>query len=119
MNKITTIILLVVSVGIAGKLKIVTSTTDLADIASTIGGDHVSVSSIARGNQDPHYVEVLPSYMIKVKRADIYFMVGMELDLWAQQIIDGSRNRKLEVVDCSTVIKPLEKANWKSGRQYG
>ncbi len=73
-----------------------------------IGGDHVTVTSIARGNQDPHYVEILPSYMVKVRKADIYFMVGMELDLWAQQIIDGSRNRKVMVVDCSVEINKME-----------
>jgi|TARA_B100001971_G_scaffold49983_1_gene45235 ABC-type Zn uptake system ZnuABC Zn-binding protein ZnuA len=87
---------------------VVTSTTDLADIVKTIGGDRVTVTSIARGNQDPHYVEVLPSYMIKVRKADLYFMVGMELDLWAQQIIDGSRNRKIVVVDCSMEINKME-----------
>ncbi len=91
-----------------GKVTVVTSITDLADIAKTIGGKRVKVTSIARGNQDPHYVEVLPSYMMKVKRADIYLQVGMELDLWAQQIIDGSRNRDLQIVDCSQGIHRLE-----------
>jgi zinc/manganese transport system substrate-binding protein len=86
----------------------VSSTTDIADIVKIIGGDHVTVTSIARGNQDPHYVEILPSYMVKVRKADIYFMVGMELDLWAQQIIDGSRNRKVMVVDCSVEINKME-----------
>ena len=90
------------------KVKIVTSTTDLADIVKSIGGDLVTVNSIAKGNQDPHYVEILPSYMIKVRKADIYFMVGMELDLWAQQIIDGSRNRKVLIVDCSAQINRME-----------
>ncbi len=102
------IILVMISSVFGGKIKVVTSTTDLADIVSQIGGDRVTVSSIARGNQDPHYVEVLPSYMIKVKRAHIYFMVGMELDLWAEQIIDGSRNRHLIIVDCSKDIEPME-----------
>ena len=46
--------------------------------------------------------------MVKVRKADIYFMVGMELDLWAQQIIDGSRNRKVMVVDCSVEINKME-----------
>ena len=91
-----------------GKVRIVSSTTDIADIVKIIGGDHVTVTSIARGNQDPHYVEILPSYMLKVRKADIYFMVGMELDLWAQQIIDGSRNRKVMVVDCSVEINKME-----------
>ena len=91
-----------------GKVRIVSSTTDIADIVKIIGGDNVTVTSIARGNQDPHYVEILPSYMVKVRKADIYFMVGMELDLWAQQIIDGSRNRKVMVVDCSVEINKME-----------
>jgi len=38
----------------------------------------------------------------------LYFMVGMELDLWAKQIIDGSRNQKIEVVDCSVEIEKME-----------
>ena len=89
-------------------MTVVTSTTDLADIVKQVGGDRVMVTSIARGNQDPHYVEILPSYMMKVRKADIYFMVGLELDLWAQYIIDGSRNRKLKVVDCSVEINKME-----------
>ena len=104
---------------IGEKINVVTSTTDLADIAKTIGGNRVTVTSIARGNQDPHYVEVLPSYMIKVKRADVYFMVGMELDLWAQQIIDGSRNRNLKIVDCSADVIPLEKPTGKVDASLG
>jgi len=102
------IILLILFSFLFGKVNVVTSTTDLADIVKQVGGDRVMVTSIARGNQDPHYVEILPSYMMKVRKADIYFMVGLELDLWAQYIIDGSRNRKLEVVDCSVEINKME-----------
>jgi ABC-type Zn uptake system ZnuABC Zn-binding protein ZnuA len=91
-----------------GKVQVVTSTTDLKDIAETIGGDRVVLTSIARGNQDPHYVEILPSYMMKVRKADLYLQVGMELDLWSQRIIDGSRNRKIRIVDCSRDIGALE-----------
>lgn len=92
----------------SGRVRVVTATTDLKDITEAIGGDRVTVTSIARGNQDPHYVEVLPSYMLKVKKADLYLMVGMELDLWSDRIIDGSRNRKLRIVDCSKDIERLE-----------
>jgi len=99
---------LIMSAVLFGKVRVVASITDLADIAQTIGGDKVKVTSIARGNQDPHYVEVLPSYMMKVRRADVYLQVGMELDLWSRQIIDGSRNSKLQIVDCSQDINRLE-----------
>ncbi|MBC8375105.1 MAG: zinc ABC transporter substrate-binding protein [FCB group bacterium] len=99
---------LVLSISLEAKINVVASITDLANIANQIGGKHVNTLSIARGSQDPHFVEVLPSYMIKVKRADVYLMVGMELDQWAEQIIDGSRNSDLRIVDCSENIIPLE-----------
>lgn len=88
--------------------RIVTSTTDLASIAELIGGEHVKVESICRGAGDPHFVQMLPSYMVKVARADIYLRVGMDLDFWANQIIDGSQNGKLIIVDCSQNIEPME-----------
>ncbi len=90
------------------KVNVVTSTTDLASIARMIGGDNVDVTSIARGTADPHFVEVLPSYMVRVQKAKVYLKLGMDIDRWAAPIIDGSRNGKLVVVDCSQNIAPLE-----------
>jgi ABC-type Zn uptake system ZnuABC Zn-binding protein ZnuA len=92
----------------AAKINVVASTTDLASIAKAVGGDAVEVTSINRGSADPHFVEVLPSYMMRVKKAQVYLMVGMDLDRWAQPIIDGSRNGSLLVVDCSKNIPPAE-----------
>jgi len=94
--------------GAVAKLRVVSSSTNLASIAEIIGGDDVDVTSIAKGTADPHNVEVLPSYMIKVKRADIYLEVGLGLDLWAKQIIDGSRNSRLVIVNCSAGIPALK-----------
>jgi zinc/manganese transport system substrate-binding protein len=93
----------------AAKLRVAASITDLASIASSVGGDQVEVFAIARPNTDVHRVEVLPSYMIQVSRANLYLKVGLGLDQWADGIIDGSRNAKLQVLDCSRDITPLEK----------
>ena len=93
----------------AAKIKVAASTTDLASIASSVGGDEVETFSIARPTADAHRVEVLPSYMVKVSRAQIYLKVGLGLDQWADQIIDGSRNETLVVVDCSGGVPVLEK----------
>lgn len=106
---LTSMMLFTACAGASGAVKVVASTTDLASIAELIGGDKVEVRSIAGGTADPHYVEVLPSYMIRVAKADIYLKVGLDLDRWANEIIDGSRNGKLVVVDCSARIKPLER----------
>ncbi|HTW92132.1 MAG TPA: metal ABC transporter substrate-binding protein [bacterium] len=91
------------------KLTVAASLPDLASIAAYVGGDRVSAFSIARPNADPHSVEVLPSYMVRVSRADVYLKVGMSLDQWADQIIDGSRNGRIRIVDCSNGIAVLEK----------
>jgi ABC-type Zn uptake system ZnuABC Zn-binding protein ZnuA len=93
--------------GAGAKVKVVTSTTDLASITEMVGGDLIEVTSIAKGTADPHFVEVLPSYMIKVKRADVYLKVGLDLDRWADRIIDGSRNNDLVIIDCSRSIDPM------------
>ncbi|MBI3671147.1 MAG: zinc ABC transporter substrate-binding protein, partial [Acidobacteria bacterium] len=65
----------------AGKLYIVTATTDLAALAQEVGGDRVEVESIARGYQDPHYVEAKPSFLLKLKRADLLLVVGLQLEI--------------------------------------
>jgi zinc/manganese transport system substrate-binding protein len=89
-------------------VKVVTSLPDLADIARQIGGDRVKVDFIVRGDQNPHFVEVKPSYMMKLKSADVFLLIGMELEMWAPQIIDGSRNASLDVVDLSGNVQKLE-----------
>jgi zinc/manganese transport system substrate-binding protein len=102
-------LLLVLCTGFSGAaVKVVTTLPDLADLTRQVGGDRVTVDNIVRGDQNPHFVEVKPSYMMKLKSADLLFMIGMDLEMWAPQIIDGSRNTKIEVVDLSKHITKLE-----------
>ncbi|MBK7045624.1 MAG: zinc ABC transporter substrate-binding protein [bacterium] len=93
----------------SGRLQVVASINDLASIAASVGGEDVEVAAIARATSDVHRVEVLPSYMVRVARAKVYLKVGLALDQWADQIIDGSRNTKLAVIDCSRAITALDK----------
>jgi ABC-type Zn uptake system ZnuABC Zn-binding protein ZnuA len=87
---------------------VVTSTSDLADLVRIAGGDRVQVDNIVWGDQNPHYIDVKPSYMMKLRHARLFFIVGMDLEKWAQQIVDGSRNSSLAVVDLSAHITKLE-----------
>lgn len=91
------------------KVRVAASTNDLASIASSVGGDDIEVFAIARPGADPHRVETLPSYMVKVSRAQVYLKVGLGLDPWADAIIQGSRNSAIEVVDCSKGVAVLER----------
>ncbi len=99
---------LTASSGFGSKLKVVASTPDLAEFVRAVGKDRVEVDFIVRGNQNPHYVDIKPSYMMKLRSADAFVIVGMQLELWAPQIIDGSRNANLMIIDCSRPIAKLE-----------
>src|SRR3954465_11279799 len=64
-----------------GKLNVVATTEDLASIGREVGGDHIAIESIARGYQDPHFVEAKPSFILKLQRADLIVVVGRELEI--------------------------------------
>jgi zinc/manganese transport system substrate-binding protein len=89
-------------------LRVVTTTSDLAALVRTVGGNRVQVDALVKGTQDPHHIEVLPSYMMKLRQADLFFTIGMDLDLWALPLRDGSRNANLVMIDCSSAIQRLE-----------
>jgi zinc/manganese transport system substrate-binding protein len=103
----------------AAKVRVATSTNDLGSIAAAVGGDQVDVVPLCRPNADPHRVEVLPSYMVRVSRAQLYLKVGLSLDQWADQIIDGSHNSSLVIVDCSKGVPVLEKPAGKVDASMG
>jgi len=104
---------------VAAQVRVVASTADLAYFAREMGGDLVEVTAIARPTADVHFVEVRPSYMMKVQRTDVVLKVGLELDLWMDQIIDGSRNSRQVIVDCSRYVEPLEVPDFKADARYG
>ena len=96
------------------KLQIMTATTDLAALAEEIGGDKVAVESVARGYQDPHFVEAKPSFLLKLRHADLLIVVGLELEIgWLPPLISQSTNPKIQVgapgyFDASRFAKILE-----------
>src|SRR4030088_2305929 len=79
------------------KLKVITATTDLASLAQEVGGDKIEVESIARGYQDPHFVDAKPSFLLKLKRADLLIVVGLDLEIgWLPPLINQSTNPKIQ-----------------------
>ncbi len=73
-------LLLLILLSVPEPLHVVTTTTDLADIARTVGGEHVDVRSLCRGPEDPHFLEARPSFLRLVNRADLVMVIGMELE---------------------------------------
>lgn len=79
----------------ASKIPVVATTTDLKALVEAVGGDLVDVDALARGTQNPHDLEVRPSLMVKVRRADLLVMNGLELDQWAEVVVQGAGNSRV------------------------
>ncbi|HEY1272118.1 MAG TPA: metal ABC transporter substrate-binding protein [Terriglobales bacterium] len=98
----------------AKQLTVVTSTTDMAALAHEVGGDKVSVDSIARGYQDPHFVEAKPSFLLRLRQADLLISVGLQLEIgWLPPLITQSGNPRIQVgaagyLDASQFAEILE-----------
>src|SRR6478736_4522277 len=98
----------------AGTIKVVTTLPDFKSITELIGGDKVSVSSIATGYQNPHFVDPKPSYIIGLSKADLFVTVGLDLEIgWSPQLLASSRNTKIQkgaegYVDASEDISLLQ-----------
>jgi zinc/manganese transport system substrate-binding protein len=95
-------------------VNVVTSTQDLAAIVTEVGGNKVSVEAMAKGYQDPHFVEAKPSFIIKLHGADLLVAVGRELEIgWLPPLITQSRNAKIQpggpgYLDASLTAKILD-----------
>jgi ABC-type Zn uptake system ZnuABC Zn-binding protein ZnuA len=95
------VLLLTAAAGItqaASKLNVMTATQDIASLAREVGGDLVNADSIAMGYQDPHFVEPKPSFLLKLQKADLLVVVGLQLEIgWLPPLITQSRNPKIQV----------------------
>ncbi|HQQ76515.1 MAG TPA: metal ABC transporter substrate-binding protein [Thermoanaerobaculia bacterium] len=80
----------------AKRLKVVTTLSDFASLAATIGGDRVQTDSLAKGYQDPHFVEPKPSFVLKLHDADVLIVAGLELEIgYLPPLLDQARNEKI------------------------
>jgi ABC-type Zn uptake system ZnuABC Zn-binding protein ZnuA len=109
----------------AKKLKVVTSLTDLASLTQEVGGDKVDVEALAKGYQDPHFVEPKPSFLLKLRNADLLISVGLDLEIgWLPPLITQSGNSKIQpagigYLDASQFAEILDIPQGKVSRAEG
>jgi zinc/manganese transport system substrate-binding protein len=107
------------------KLNVIATTEDLASIAREVGGDRITIESIAKGYQDPHFVEAKPSFILKLQKADLLIVVGRELEIgWLPPLVQQSRNGKIQpgaegYLDASLTAQILEIPNGNITRAMG
>jgi zinc/manganese transport system substrate-binding protein len=109
----------------AAALRVVSSIPTLGSLAKEVGGDRVEVESLAKGYQDPHFVEPKPSLMLVLNKADLLLHVGLDLEIgWLPPLVLGSRNPKIQTgglgnLDCSRAIPVLDVPTTKVDRSMG
>src|SRR5215213_9833385 len=107
------------------QLKVVTSTTDLYDIAKAVGGQNITAMHIGEGYQDPHFIEAKPSFVLQLRNADVWAFVGLDLEIgWMPLLLDGARNPKIRqggsgYVDVSRAISVLDRPTGNVDRSMG
>lgn len=108
-----------------GKLKVVTTTSDLRSIVEAVGGDKIEVASLGTGREDPHFIDAKPSCMLLARDADLWVRVGLELEIgYENLVIDGSRNTKIRIgtpghLDAAEGVPRLEVPTGKIDRSMG
>ncbi|MGE5345062.1 MAG: metal ABC transporter substrate-binding protein [Acidithiobacillales bacterium] len=109
----------------AAKLKVVTTLSDFASLAQTIGGDRVEAESIAKGYQDPHFVEPKPSFILKLHSANLLIAAGLELEIgYLPPLLDQARNDAIQpsgpaYLDASIGCEILQKPKTQVTRAMG
>ena len=77
-------------------LKVVGTTSEYGALAAEIGGARVSVTTIAKPTEDPHFVDARPSQIVALNRADVLIEGGAELEIgWLSPLLEGARNGKI------------------------
>ena len=122
-------LLLAASLSIASaaqaKVKVVTTLQDLASIADSVGGNRVETFALARGYQDPHFVDAKPSFIVKLSRADLLIVAGLELEIgYLPPLLDQSRNDKIRAgsagyLDASVGCEILQRPTTQVTRAMG
>src|SRR5262245_33543909 len=108
----------------ADKIRVVATIPDLKSLAEEVGGKLVDVEALARGNQNAHELEIRPSLMLKLRRADVLLENGLDLDTWADVVVQGANNPNIVRgapgrVDVSRGIQVLEVPSTRVDRSMG
>ncbi|MGH7700537.1 MAG: metal ABC transporter substrate-binding protein [Gemmatimonadales bacterium] len=76
-------------------LRVVTSLPTYAAIAREIAGDRATVTAIAQGDEEPHFVQPKPSFLPLLAGADLFVTTGLDLELWVPALLDKAGNPRV------------------------
>ena len=106
-------------------LRVVATVPELGSLVREVGGDQVTVTMLAKGTEDPHFVDAKPSFVKVLSQADVFVQVGMELEVgWAPTLLQQANNARVlpgapGFIDAATVITPLDVPSGPVDRSMG
>src|SRR5437016_2308871 len=110
---LASLVLAPISTGADKKVRVVCTLPTLKALTEEVGGNRVEVIALAKGDQDPHFVTPTPVLMKKTREADLFVENGLSLELWADEVVNGSGNSRIfrgtpGRIIASAGISPLE-----------
>lgn len=125
MNRLLLLLSLFVPVISMAQLRVVATGPDIGALVKEVGGGEVTVETLARGSQNLHFLETKPSYMVRVRKADLVVANGLGLEVaWLPQILRGARNPKIlpgekGLLELGAHIEPIEVPHGHVTRSHG
>jgi zinc/manganese transport system substrate-binding protein len=97
------------------KTKIVVTYPYIAALVGEIAKDRVDVTTLAKGDEDPHFVVPRPSFIGKLRQADLLIINGASLEIgFVPPLIRQANNPKIMpgaegLIDLSQAVELIEK----------
>jgi ABC-type Zn uptake system ZnuABC Zn-binding protein ZnuA len=98
--------------GSNGRLQVVATTTQAADLVRNVGGTRVEVKGLLRPSADPHDYEPRPSDARAVADARVVFRSGGDVDSWLGQVVGQAGGGATEVTLWDSVRRRGEDPHW-------
>ncbi len=76
----------------ADKVRIVTTTSTIADLVREVAGDRAEIYYVASPKRDVHFVAPTPKDVLKVKKAQIFVHGGLDLEAWRDPLLNAAGN---------------------------
>ena len=89
-----------------GKLRVVVTTSFIADVLENIAGDKVDISVLLASGQNPHSYHPAPMDMVAISEADLILANGFGLEEFLEDLLSGS-DTEADLIVVSEGIDPL------------
>lgn len=95
-------------------LRVLASTTVLADITQNIAGDRVQVESLLPIGADPHSYQAAPADVAKISESDLLVLNGLEYEHFIETLLENAGDKKM-IIEATTGLSPRKDA----GNEHG